>query len=520
VTPVTYLPRIRVPQRQLRIIELFQIGVLMDPILLIHGYSAESSGTSASDIESIYGSLPRALRQIYGAKNVLELDVSRYLSLNDGVTIDDISRAMHHCLREDFPHLLQKRFHVIVHSTGALVIRNWIRLFSKRPSPVQTIIYLAGANFGSGWAHIGRGQLAKWGRQVFQHGADRGLKVLDALELGSSSAIELHLHFTRRGHMMSKEFETNECVITGSQADVSWFPIPVRYAKEDGSDGVVRVSAANLNFNYVRFGPSAAAHDFTWKQATTELRKHLARRGGRDEFYEIKESSRPGSAGRPIIPLAIPYGCAHSGKEMGVVDGEGRSSQVLELIRMALSARPPQWENLVNEFEAITNATYARVLKDQKPAWFTKWIQEPRTQYDKHAQIIFRIRDQNQHPVLNYDVFFDSVQGRRDPSAPIGKLFEDSHRNDVSPHTIAFYVRTDRFDKERQEWVAQVPAVDGCYLEVSAIEPATQEVIYLPMRVEFTKQELIGWLQPHRTTIIDVELLRLPSPEVFRIAVV
>ena len=46
-----------------------------------------------------------------------------------------------------------------------------------------------------------------------------------------------------------------EFVIVGTQADASWFEFPVRYAHEDGSDGVVRVSAANLNFNHFEIGP-------------------------------------------------------------------------------------------------------------------------------------------------------------------------------------------------------------------------------------------------------------------------
>ena len=48
-------------------------------------------------------------------------------------------------------------------STGALVVRNWLRRHSPRPSPIERLIYLAGANFGSGWAHVGRSPVGQVG---------------------------------------------------------------------------------------------------------------------------------------------------------------------------------------------------------------------------------------------------------------------------------------------------------------------------------------------------------------------
>jgi hypothetical protein len=43
-------------------------------------------------------------------------------------------------------------------------------------------------------------------------------------------------------------------------------------------------------------------------------------------------------------------------------------------------------------------------------------------------------------------------------------------------------------------------------------------VAYLPLRIPLDKAELARFVQPNRTTIIDVELLRLPNPEIYRIA--
>jgi hypothetical protein len=487
----------------------------LEPIVLVHGYSAESTDATPDAITRIYGSLPQALKDAYGGEAVVEIDLSRYLSLKDGLSVDDISRAFDRVLHAEFPALLTGRFHVIAHSTGALVVRNWLRRFSGRPSPILNLIHLAGASFGSGWAHIGKGQIAKWGRKVFAGGAERGIKVLSALELGSSWAIDLHHHFLTPGNTMG-DYGVQEYVVAGSQADVRWFEIPIRYAKEDGSDGVVRVSASNVNFQYVRFGPTPRALALTWEEADAECRRHLEDGKSRRDLYEIREQSRPGESGRPEVPFAIPFQCAHSGEEMGIVVGRKPRKQVLKLVRRALETHPADGPARLAEFAAETAATYELAKSQKTPAWWEKWIQEPHAQYDRHAQVVVRLCDQDGRPIESFDVFFDSVKGRNDPSLPLGDLMEDKHVNSASPNVITFYLRTDAWDAKKKDWVPRVPLVRGCQLEISATEPNTPEIVYLPMRFDFSAEVLTRWIVGHRTTVIDVELLRLPAPAVYR----
>jgi hypothetical protein len=445
----------------------------------------------------------------------VEINLSRYISLDDGITIDDISRALDRALKMDFPKLLQGRFHVIIHSTGALVIRNWLRRFSPKPSPLQNLIYLAGANLGSGWAHIGKGQVAKWGRWVFQDGTERGVQVLNALELGSDWTLDMHLHFLQSGNVLPTDYGVYESVIIGTQADVKWYSIPIRYAKEDGSDGVVRVSASNVNFNYLRFGPTQAALEADWTEASRQQDRHLNREKKQATFYELKESSTPGCNARPVVPFAIPYQCAHSGDEMGVVTGSLPKAQVLRLVQLSLEATPQTWPTLVDAFDRETEATYDKALKQQTPAWWKKWLDDPRAQYDHHAQIVFRVRDQDGRPVTNFDVYFDSAQ-QDSKARPIQTLFEDKHLNQVSPNILTFFLRTDAFVAAKKKWVCQVEEVEMCALEISAVEPETGEILYLPLRLKLETNQLMEWIQGHRTTIIDVQLLRLPSPNVFK----
>src|SRR5688572_27673655 len=131
----------------------------MAPIVLIHGFSTEgrtdedNPTVPAEEIARLYGRLPTLLRNRFGTDKVVEIDVTRYVSLEDGISVEDVSYGLDRALRAQ-PGLVEngrlRRFSAIVHSTGALVIRNWIRRYAAKPCEAARVIYLAGANFGSG----------------------------------------------------------------------------------------------------------------------------------------------------------------------------------------------------------------------------------------------------------------------------------------------------------------------------------------------------------------------------------
>jgi hypothetical protein len=493
--------------------------VTMDPILFIHGYSAESPGTDVPSIKGIYGSLPDDLRASY---NPVDLDLSRYISLNDAVSINDISRALDRALRQDFPHLLRTGFNVIIHSTGALVIRNWIRLFSPKPSPIINLIHLAGANFGSGWATLGQGKIARWGRYVFQDGAQRGVKVLQALELGASQILDLHLELLQPGSRMLEDFGVQEYVIIGTQADAPWFEFPVRYAKEDGSDGTVRVSAGNLNFNYLSIRPNVDPQGLPWADVQAAV-DNVTQRAAIPNYYSIDKSSRP-QVDRPEIPFAIAFQCAHSGDERGIVHGTVPKTQVQSLIGLALNTprgNPAAWSARVNDFQQETTNTYNSARTLANPGIF-KYLAEPRNQYDHHAQVIFRLRDQDGTPIPmdNADIFFVSDQ-QNPGKVPVQTLIEDHVVNDLTDNCATFYIRVKRFSAALNDWQYLLDDIGNFAIEITAVDPQSRPtsptVLYLPLRIPLTPADVAGFIQAHRTTVVDVQLLRIPSPSVYGI---
>ena len=482
----------------------------MQPIVFIHGYSAEGKDNKA---EQIYGSLPADLRRTFGRGGVLDLNLSRWISLSDGVALDDISFAMERALLQPkFRGLLDSGFHVVIHSTGALVVRNWIRLFERKPSPIANIVYLAGANFGSGLAHIGQGQLARWQKKIFQ-GTDRGLRVLDELELGAGKTLDMHRHFLTPGHSLYDDYEVQEFCANGSQTLGMLRAVPIRYVKEDSSDNTVRTSSCNLNYNLIAVTPSEKAKGISVSETKKQVGSRLAGEKVDKSWYDFDLSQL--AASRQRIPFALLYETAHFGDDLGIVSGNKTRKQVLPLLVQALGTPHDRnlYDQVAQSWDAVSEATLTRVggLKGSVTEW------NKRSQYEGHSQLIFRIRDQYGMDVEHNDINFNSSQTKdRDR---LEKMIEDKHVNRKNPGTTTYYLRTQKCVKARggTSWVNLLDNVASLGFEVTGYEPQSGDIAYLPLTIALTPGQLKKLIEPFRTTVIDITLLRLPSAGVFEL---
>jgi hypothetical protein len=480
------------------------------PIVLIHGYSSEGKNKSAEDI---YGQLPADLRREFGAGNVLDINLSRWISLSDGVALDDVSFAMERALNSpNFKSLREKGFHMVVHSTGALVARNWIRLFSPKPSPIGNLVHLAGANFGSGLAHVGLGSLARWSREIFL-GVESGVRVLDELEFGSNKTLDLHLHFLQPGNHMDTDYQVQEFCAIGSQTLKALRLVPVRYVKEDSADNTVRTSACNLNFNYLTVRPTPAALAIGVKDVDEEIENRLA--GDRVDHHWYDFSLENLANTRREVPFALLYETAHFGDDLGIVNGNQTRKQVLPLLVQALSAADDEVTHaqVVADWRKVSETTVKRVAKLKNT--LTDWNR--REQYEGHSQLIFRVRDQFGAEVCEHDITFNSG-GPKDRHR-LEKMIEDKHRNRHWPGSTTYYLRTQKFEEIKGEQVL-VDRLDNAApmdFEITGCESQSDEIRYLPLRMKVSAANLKKMIEPFRTTVVDVVLLRLPSGRVFEL---
>lgn len=80
------------------------------------------------------------------------------------------------------------------------------------------------------------------------------------------------------------------------------------------------------------------------------------------------------------------------------------------------------------------------------------FLADPRNQYDPHAQVVFRLFDQDGSPVpiASSDVFFVSEQGTKG-TVPIQSIIEHTSVSGISSNVIVFYLRTQRYDRRAKD---------------------------------------------------------------------
>jgi hypothetical protein len=216
------------------------------------------------------------------------------------------------------------------------------------------------------------------------------------------------------------------------------------------------------------------------------------------------------------VPFAVIFQASHSFKRHSIVDGEFTRGQVLALIETALNTTAQTTDQAIAVFQAATDETYERARTMPDGRFAVVFTIDRQRQYDRFAQLVFRIFDQNGAPFSHYNLYLNSFQDGK-PGKLINDLFEDSHANSLSPNTLTFYLRLTEWDNDATNWKERLPEIGGVQLQIDAREPDSDRIHFLPLRLPLSPETLAQWLRHGTTTIVDVHLLRVPGDEVFRL---
>lgn len=206
------------------------------PLVIIHGWS--------DDYKS-FKRLGKKLADKEIVSSVEHIKLGDYVSLDDDVTFDDLVNALQNAWERQNLPTTAGSVDCIVHSTGGLIIRDWIESHYEPDNvPIKHLLMLAPANFGSPLAHKGRSFI---GRVVKGWKSDKmfetGARILKGLELASPYSWQLAM----RDRFGSKVyFNSGKVLCTVLVGNTGYTGISAA-ANENGTDGTVRVSTANLN---------------------------------------------------------------------------------------------------------------------------------------------------------------------------------------------------------------------------------------------------------------------------------
>jgi hypothetical protein len=482
---------------------------LPSTVVFVHGWSVRNTST--------YGALPQRLRREAAAQgspiDVKHVFLGKYVSFRDEVRVEDISRGFEAAVRKELADLLAAggRFACITHSTGGPVVRDWWQRFYLGPSsapqcPMSHLVMLAPANFGSALAQLGKQRLGRI--KTWFQGVEPGTGVLEWLELGSPEAWRLNEKWIAQPAKVVATSGVFPFVLTGQTIDRKLYDHLNPYTGEAGSDGVVRVAAANLNATLVRLEQ---------EPETMAGSKPAAPRLVRAEMRTA-----------PPTAFKVLPGRAHSGTAIGIlrsVEDDGGPHPTVEAVLRCLAVeKTADYDALRAAFEAENPGTQeadrveiAKRVVVRDTVYFT----------DRYSMVIFRIEDDQGGLIGEFDLKLTATPASRPDRKPTPDLlpqgfFGDRQRNHRHPGTLTYLLNADAMTgspavvRDGKELRPELPGAAKLGFE---IEPhlASGLVHFLPAELAAAAKTLATVVKLNQTTMVDIVLRRVVRDGIFRL---
>lgn len=447
-------------------------------LIFVHGWSVTNTET--------YGEMPSALNLHAPPELDLRIEhlyLAKYVTFSDEVVMDDLARGMEAAVQSEVLPRLRKgeRFACITHSTGGPVVRAWIAQFygnRLRDCPLSRLVMLAPANHGSALAQLGKGKLSRM--KFFLNGVQPGVGVLNWLELGSDQSWDLNSAWMNLDLVGSGIYTF---VLTGQSIDRSFYDHLNSYTGEAGSDGVVRVAAANMNCGLLR----------------------LEQQNGR--FKLTKEGVAQASA------LGVLPGLSHSGEHMGIMRSVRKNDTkahptVAATIQCLTVATAAQYKKCMAALADLTVATQkAERVKKEKDVFLVR----RRFETNRYLMLVFRVQDDRGNKLTDYDILFTAGPEYNENHLPEG-FFVDRQRNSKSPGKLAYYLNYDVMEQEFSKGRLE----DKFGFKIAA-RPSDGYAHYAVAEHRGRYSSLAKYFQPNQTVMIDVVLGRKVAQGVFQL---
>jgi len=438
-------------------------------LVFVHGWSVTNTNT--------YAKLPEALANAGGAPfnpDIQHIYLGRYISFHDEVTVDDIARAMDHALRElpgnSDTHI--ETFSCITHSTGGPVVRFWVDKYYGAKArnnlddlPLKHLVMLAPANHGSTLATLGKERVGRI--QAWFSGVEPGQRVLDWLCLGSDGQWQLNENYLEYDYAAHGFYPF---VLTGQGIDRKFYDFLNSYLVEPGSDGVVRVAGASMNYRYL---------------SLTQNRDQLISKKP-PAFALVPD----GNVRTPKpVPLRVYNGHSHSGNKMGIMGSI-----------KADSTSAPVVQDILKCFQVASAADY-QARADE----FDQLTMQQQANGDRFCMVIFNVRDDQGERIgeNDYDLFLLAGSKYQPHKLPKG-FFKDRQMNDKSSRLV-YYLDADKMAEIKEGFGIRVVA-----------RPSAGFSYYCVAEFHSDEIPLSSILKANQATYVNITLHRFVDEEVFR----
>ncbi|WP_068334644.1 esterase/lipase family protein [Photobacterium jeanii] len=436
-------------------------------VIFVHGWSVTDTNT--------YGLLPEAIAKQasnYGLNiDIKHIWLGRYISFNDTVNMTDIIRAFDQALRDQIPagdHIAE--FSCITHSTGGPVVREWLNHYygshNLAQSPLRHLVMLAPANHGSPLAALGKQRVGRI--KAWFDGVEPGQLILDWLSLGSQQQIDLAKAYLDYQPASNRFYPF---VLTGQSIDKKFYDFVNNYLTEPGSDGVVRVSGANMNFSMVKFVESEE----------TDTVSHMSENLAVSLLKPVNGFNRP-----EPVPIGVVPNASHSGKSKGIMrsiaSANSKKVQLAEILKCLQVTSPDDYQQRQLALSALTQQTQKRS--------------------HRYINLVFIVKDDQGVPITDYDLVLLGGPNREPDKLSKG-FFIDRQKNAANPNHLVYYIDYDVIIKSKLTGFRIIARPDQGFS------------FYHPVEFRDETAEIDALLKPNETLYIEVVIHRRVDQAVF-----
>jgi len=455
-------------------------------LAIIHGWS---------DYSKSFHRLAKRLAQENPDTPIAHIRMGDYVSMDDRVTFDDLAQALESAWRDTSNGLSTqpRSTDLIVHSTGALVVRDWMtQFYTPDTNPIHRLVMLAGANFGSHLAHKGRSFAGRVLKGFNKKNTDliksgphfqSGEIILDGLEIASTYSHDLAL----RDRFVDDPWYGPGRVLCTSIVGSTGYTNIAAAANEPGSDGTVRVSTANLN-------PVHITLDFETNPREPTLT--LEEPNGTTAFARINRENHSTVALKKSGP---------------------RDAHTLEVIKKALRVTDAEFDGFTAELEAENNARREAGSNNTNTQPYQNTVVRLRDQYGTPVDDYFLelfAKKQIQEDIPDEDLKVDATNTRYLQE----KVVSNVHAYRADPSSRSFMINTQRLfnkfgaEQNRPLYIAltAMPDID----ETGTVGYRTIEYHDIGS-VRVDPDNLAAIFAPDRTAFVSIRIRREQNPRLF-----
>lgn len=436
-------------------------------IVIIHGWS---------DSYKSFISLRDFLQKKYGASVTL-ISLADYITLDDNVTFDDLSEAMNAAWIDKKIPTKKRSVDIIAHSTGGLVVRHWLtKYFEPDNNPVFKMLMLAPANFGSPIAHKGRSFIGRAikGFQLNAKMFQTGELILRGLEMASPFSWKLSekdLFSNDQWYGANKILCT---VIVGTEGYDGISSI----ANQNGTDGTVAVSTANLNSKHISldFSKNPQVPTFKVRPSNAEI-----------AFARIPDENHQTIAGK---------------------GRSGLSPAVEGFINKALTVNDG---NLSNHIQNLANYSISARTKASND------FNEP------YCNVVIHLTDHYGSDINDYIIEFYAKRGDRRVNDSLTRIIQEKIISKVHTYNTNASYRSIMINMhELEEHI--ISKKENLYISVTALPDfkVTKTVGYSTFGfndigcLKITPTDIKSLFSPDETVLVDVVIRRVQEKGVFK----